>query len=161
MGGLVKTTACARGTAWSGRDQRRDLRRNFSAVYVVRIARCCVEKDCYRRGADTPSGIIFCREGIPAISKCGRPENRRVVRFLYWCPCRNSEHPDTYSGRPLLSPLFSYSGADRAERTIKKGAPACAGAPQRSGHCRVCARTGVVGAVPLGKTAPRENPYML
>ena len=28
----------------------------------------------------------------------------------------------------------------------KKGAPACAGAPQRSGHCRVCAQTEVVGA---------------
>src|SRR4051794_4444120 len=33
--------------------------------------------------------LFFCREGIPAISKCGRPEKRRVVRFLYWCPCRN------------------------------------------------------------------------
>jgi len=26
-------------------------------------------------------------------------------------------------------------------RPKKKGAPACAGAPQRSGHCRVCAQT--------------------
>jgi len=26
-------------------------------------------------------------------------------------------------------------------RGKKKGAPACAGAPQRSGHCRVCAQT--------------------
>jgi len=30
----------------------------------------------------------------------------------------------------------------------KKGAPACAGAPQRSGHCRVFARTEVVDQVP-------------
>ena len=28
----------------------------------------------------------------------------------------------------------------------KKGAPTCAGAPQRSGHCRVCAQTVVLGA---------------
>jgi hypothetical protein len=28
--------------------------------------------------------------------------------------------------------------------TQKEGAPACAGAPQRSGHCRVSARTEVV-----------------
>ncbi|MVT75692.1 hypothetical protein GPL20_22055 [Bradyrhizobium cajani] len=30
----------------------------------------------------------------------------------------------------------------------KKGAPTCAGAPQRSGHCRVCAQTVVLVAVP-------------
>src|SRR5882672_12536275 len=42
----------------------------------------------------------------------------------------------------------------------KKGAPTCAGAPQRSGHCRVCAQTGVVGATP-GRIAPRENSHVV
>src|SRR4051794_6805920 len=44
-----------------------------------------------------PVQHYFLPEGIPTIPKCGRPENRRVVRFLYWCPCHNSEHPDRYS----------------------------------------------------------------
>src|ERR1700712_400692 len=42
----------------------------------------------------------------------------------------------------------------------KKGAPTCAGAPLRSGHCRVCARTEVVGAIP-GRIAPRENSHVV
>src|SRR5438094_6523922 len=42
----------------------------------------------------------------------------------------------------------------------KKGAPTCAGAPQRSWHCRVCARTGVVGAA-CEDVAPRENLHVV
>src|SRR3984957_2743301 len=42
----------------------------------------------------------------------------------------------------------------------KKGAPACAGAPRRSGHCRVCAQTVVVGATPEG-IAPREDSHIV
>src|SRR3954453_5629979 len=45
-------------------------------------------------------------------------------------------------------------------RVKKKGAPTCAGAPQRSGHCRVCAQTGVVGATPC-EIAPRENLHVV
>src|SRR5207249_10553201 len=48
----------------------------------------------------------------------------------------------------------------RGERRKKKGAPTCAGAPQRSGHCRVCARTGVVDATLWG-TASRENLHVV
>src|SRR5262249_32666983 len=46
-----------------------------------------------------------------------------------------------------------------AGRNKKKGAPTCAGAPQRSGHCRVCARTVVLGAAPRRRT--RGRTYML
>src|SRR5947209_5543960 len=41
----------------------------------------------------------------------------------------------------------------------KKGAPTCAGAPQRLGHCRVFARTVVRGAV--FQTAPREELHVV
>src|SRR5260370_39399077 len=40
----------------------------------------------------------------------------------------------------IRTDIFVYS------RQKKKGAPTCAGAPQRSGHCRVCAQTVVLGA---------------
>src|SRR5260364_254446 len=52
-------------------------------------------------------------------------------------------------GREEAAPIRfgSESCADRAA-TKKKGAPACAGAPQRSGHCRVFARTEVADLVP-------------
>src|SRR6185437_12890800 len=40
----------------------------------------------------------------------------------------------------------SRSGLGNPRFGEKKGAPACAGAPQRSGHCRVCAQTEVQGA---------------
>src|SRR5205807_6721894 len=56
---------------------------------------------------------------------------------------------------PAVSPAVSCSGDPFLPRHKKKGAPTCAGAPQRSGHCRVCAQTVVLGAV-LTKTAPRE-----
>src|ERR1700736_5839430 len=42
----------------------------------------------------------------------------------------------------------------------KKGAPTCAGAPQRSGHCRVCAQTVVLGAT-SGDRAPGENLHVV
>src|SRR5438552_18346903 len=42
----------------------------------------------------------------------------------------------------------------------KKGAPTCAGAPQRSGHCRVCARTVVLNAASF-EAASRENLHVV
>src|SRR3954451_12519579 len=69
---------------------------------------------------------------------------------------------------PVWLPSFRRRRADFAipfvVRTKKKGAPTCAGAPLRSGHCRVCAQTEVVGATlrvsPWG-IAPRENSHVV
>src|SRR6202451_3627377 len=42
----------------------------------------------------------------------------------------------------------------------KKGAPTCAGAPRRSGHCRVCAQTVVLGPISC-EIVPRENSHIV
>ena len=51
----------------------------------------------------------------------------------------------------------SNSSSLRPQNAKKKGAPTCAGAPQRSGHCRVCAQTGVVDATPGGPRPGRTH----
>src|SRR4051794_26659891 len=68
---------------------------------------------------------------------------------------RSFRLPSTRHRRGRVS---GFAGS-KCERNKKKGAPTCAGAPQRSWHCRVCARTGVVGAAPK-RHVPGE-PYML
>src|SRR5882724_2616401 len=53
---------------------------------------------------------------------------------------------------------LSRESAAGPQAEQKKGAPTCAGAPQRSGHCRVCAQTGVVGAISRDRV-PGELTY--
>src|SRR5437667_4676499 len=57
-------------------------------------------------------------------------------------------------------PGLSPSAAPLGRRLKKKGAPTCAGAPQRSGHCRVCARTVVLNAASF-EAASRENLHVV
>src|ERR1700738_2531080 len=52
------------------------------------------------------------------------------------------------------------SSSPTAADQKKKGAPTCAGAPQRAGHCRVCARTVVLGATSRDR-APGENLHVV
>jgi hypothetical protein len=76
-----------------------------------------------RRNAGSPAGARW-QEGDPrhVVS-----ETQRKVRLIA-----------TRVGQPAFRHLLEVSGK-------KKGAPTCAGAPQRSGHCRVCARNRSCG----------------
>src|SRR5262245_31708626 len=76
--------------------------------------------------------------------------------LLVFCGRRNSPRLATVRDGDGKKQFISFrvntrgagAGLSNFGGVKKKGAPACAGAPQRSGHCRVCARTGVVDATP-------------
>src|ERR1700733_5371508 len=64
--------------------------------------------------------------------------------YICWCPfgsdIRKNGRRDTIR---MSEP--GHHRRNPVDPGRKKGAPACAGAPQRSEHCRVCAQTVVLG----------------
>src|SRR5215468_3311041 len=76
------------------------------------------------------------------------------------CPRIETPHPSRTASAPPSPTRGEGKMHTKIRQDKKKGAPTCAGAPQRSGHCRVCARTGVLGVTP-GEVTPRENSHVV
>src|SRR3954454_17030205 len=95
----------------------------------------------------TPDALLFCgRRNIAAT-----PAGRLPVA---------TESETNRSFDPASTRQRRMAGRQICRQEQKKGAPTCAGAPQRSGHCRVCAPNRSCGR-DLEETAPPGGTYML
>src|SRR5712671_2619704 len=92
-----------------------------------------------------PDAVLFCgRRNIAATPAARLPFATETETNRSFDPA--STHQRRMPGRQICRNPRARRD-EEASGSKKKGAPTCAGAPQRSGHCRVCAQTGVVGAI--------------